>query len=87
MGSKGAMMYVRDEDRIYKMPAVNKGTVVNTVGAGDALFSAFICMYAKGYDPSASLMYAQHFAAIKICHNGAAQGFCSFEELLNSINN
>jgi ribokinase len=85
MGNKGAMMYVREEDRIYEMPAVSKGKVVNTVGAGDALFSAFICLYARGYDPEACLMYAQRFAALKICHNGAAQGFCSFEELLNSI--
>ena len=83
MGNKGAMMYVREEDRIYEMPAVSKGKVGNTVGAGDALFSAFICLYARGYDPEACLMYAQRFAALKICHNGAAQGFCSFEELLN----
>lgn len=84
-GSNGAMMYLRETDRIYEMPAVKTDKIVNTVGAGDALFSAFICLYAKGYDPEACLMYAQHFAAIKIGYDGAAQGFCSFEELLNSI--
>ncbi len=85
MGSRGALMYESKTGKFCEMPAVSKGRVVNTVGAGDALFSAFICMYAKGYEPEACLMYAQHFAAIKICHNGASVGFCSFEELLNSI--
>lgn len=51
MGSKGALMYVKQEDIFYELPAVNVGEVVNTVGAGDSLFSAFIHYYAKGYCP------------------------------------
>ena len=41
-GSKGALMYVKKEERFYDFPAVTTGRVVNTVGAGDALFSGFI---------------------------------------------
>ena len=41
-GSKGTAMYVRADDRIYDLEAVHVGEVVNTVGAGDALFSAFV---------------------------------------------
>lgn len=81
-GSKGAVMYVRDEDKFYEMPAERPEKIVNTVGAGDALFSAFVSLYAKGYTPAECLAYAQKFAAHKIGFDGASKGFMTMEELL-----
>lgn len=80
-GSKGAMLYHREEGAIYKVKAVTVGKVVNTVGAGDALFSAFINYYSKGYVPLESLKRAQIFASYKIGFNGAATGFINEDKL------
>ena len=74
-GKEGALLYVRAEDRIYKLGAANVGEVVNTLGAGDALFSAFINYYGKGYDPVCALSRAEVFAALKIRCSGGAKGF------------
>ena len=74
-GPKGAAMYLRETGQIMEMPACSAGTVVNTVGAGDALFSSFLHFYAKGMAPIDALHRAQIFAAHKITANGAAQGF------------
>jgi ribokinase len=80
-GGKGSMIYIREEDTIYEMEAVTVRKVVNTVGAGDALFSAFIHYYIKGIHPIESLKRAQIFAAYKIGFNGAATGFLGEKEL------
>lgn len=80
-GGKGAAMYVRADHCIHDLPAVQVGNVVNTVGAGDALFSAFLHYYAKGLPPVECLRRAQVFAAAKIRVSGAAQGFVSEQEI------
>ena len=74
-GSKGAALYQRKTGGILEMPAVSVGAVVNTVGAGDALFSAFLHYYAKGLAPEEALHRAQIFAAHKITVSGASNGF------------
>lgn len=75
MGKKGALLYVKQEDKFYELPAMHVGEVVNTVGAGDALFAAFLHYYAKGLSPLACLERAEYFAAYKIGFDGAAVGF------------
>lgn len=80
-GSKGAAMYVKAQDRIYELPAVSAGPVVNTVGAGDALFSGFVHYYGTGMDPLDCLIRAQWFAAAKIRVSGASRGFVTEAEL------
>lgn len=75
MGNKGALMYVKEENKFYELPAVNLYKVVNTVGAGDALFSSFIHFYAKGLQPLECLKRAEVFAAYKIGFDGASVGF------------
>ena len=75
MGKKGALMYVKEENKFYELPAVKVGEVVNTVGAGDALFSAFIHYYAKGLTPKECLIRAQIYASYKIGFDGASEGF------------
>lgn len=79
-GSAGALMYVRDENRFYDMPAAKPERIVNTVGAGDCLFSTFVSMYAKkNMSPQQCLTLAQQAAAYKIGFDGAAVGFRSFD--------
>ena len=80
-GSRGAAMYLRSEDRFVELPAVHVGQVVNTVGAGDALFSGFVHGYAQGLHPVEALARAQVFASAKIRVSGASKGFVSSEEL------
>ncbi|MBQ7504807.1 MAG: carbohydrate kinase family protein [Ruminococcus sp.] len=75
MGSKGALLY--ESGNVRSIPAYSGGKVVNTVGAGDALFSAFLHFYAKGLDAESALRRAVVFAGLKIEHNGASKGFCT----------
>lgn len=83
-GSKGAAIYTSDSSQIVDMPACNIGGVVNTVGAGDALFSSFVHFYSKGLTPIDALSLAQKFAAYKIRTTGASKGLLTEEELLNA---
>ncbi len=80
-GGKGSAMYLRDRNEILEYPAVHVGAVVNTVGAGDALFSAFVHYYAQGKTPEEALKRAQIFASKKIGQSGAARGFATAEEM------
>ena len=80
-GVKGALMYLGEKDEFVELPAVKTGDVVNTVGAGDALFSAFVHFYAKGLEAAECLKRAQIFASLKIAYNGASLGFASEEEI------
>lgn len=80
-GARGASMYLRETGQILEMPAVAVGPVANTVGAGDALFSAFLHYYAKGYAPLDALHRAQIFAAHKITVSGASNGFVPEQEI------
>lgn len=88
MGEKGAMLYERSKNQKYYLQAVRAEKVVNTVGAGDALFSSFLHYYGKGYEPIHALERAQIFAAKKIEYNGASIGFCEegqIEEIYRNI--
>lgn len=81
MGAKGAVLYDEKNKKIITVPAYSTGNIVNTVGAGDALFSSFIHFYAKGYNTEDSLRCAVIFAGIKIGYNGAALGFSDESEI------
>ena len=63
------------------LPAAHVGDVVNTVGAGDALFASFLHFYAKGLHPVDCLNRAQIFAAAKIRTSGASNGFVTEAEV------
>lgn len=78
-GSKGAALY--QEGQFHELPAVQVGPVVNTVGAGDALFSGVVHGFAKGLSPLDALHRAQLFASAKIGTSGASKGFITEEEL------
>ena len=82
LGENGVLMYIREDNKIKQYPAVKTRSIVNTIGAGDALFSSFIYFYNKTKDPYYAIEKAIVFASYKIGENGAAQGFLSEEELL-----
>jgi len=82
MGGNGLLMYVREKNEIKHYNAVRTREIVNTIGAGDALFSAFIYFFNKTNDPYYSIEKAIIFASYKIGEKGAAQGFLTETELL-----
>ena len=55
--------------------------IVNTIGAGDALFSAFVHVYQQLGDPYQAIRRAIVFASYKIGTAGAAEGFVTTTEL------
>jgi len=77
LGAEGALLAVREEKRVKleQMPAQTLRPVINTVGAGDALFSAFLHSYSQDSDPRLALQKAILFAGYKIGSSGAATGF------------
>ena len=81
MGADGAMLLDGASDELTVVPAYTDGKIVNTVGAGDSLFSAFIHFYSKGFDAKSALKRAVVFAGVKIGFNGASVGFCTEREI------
>ena len=75
MGGEGALLAIKRENRIERIPAVRVRPIANTIGAGDALFSAFLHSYVKTSDPYQSLRRAMLFASYKIGAVSAADGF------------
>lgn len=86
MGDKGAMLFMGDQDKLFEIPAYKSGKIINTIGAGDALFSAFLHYYAKGLSAEKALEKAVVFAGIKIGFNGASHGFSTEKEIDDIIN-
>lgn len=75
LGAKGALLAVKADNFCERLPAVQIRPIVNTIGAGDALFSAFNHFYRASRDPYTALEKAILFAAYKIGSDGAAAGF------------
>jgi sugar/nucleoside kinase (ribokinase family) len=84
LGAQGALLAVQRDRFVGRVPAVRTRQVVNTIGAGDALFSAFIHFYDRSQDPYEALRKAIVFASYKIGEAGAAEGFLD-ERGLNDL--
>lgn len=80
-GSRGALLYVKSSDVFYEIPAFQTRKPVNTVGAGDALLSAFVHFYIGGCSPYDALRFASVFASYKIGDKSASAGFLSEREV------
>jgi ribokinase len=78
MGSEGCLLCAKGKVQYYPSIA---DKVVNTVGAGDALFACFIHCYLSGDTPEVSIQKAQIFTAEKIRYATSSQGFMNKEEL------
>lgn len=81
LGDQGAMLGLRETKSIIQIPAIQTRPILNTIGAGDALFSAFLHTYQKTRDPILSLRQAVLFASYKIGSIGAAEGFIDMQTL------
>jgi ribokinase len=75
LGAEGALLGLRRGRCLERLPAACTRPVVNTIGAGDALFSAFVHFYGAGGDPHTALQRAIVFASYKIGETSAARGF------------
>jgi sugar/nucleoside kinase (ribokinase family) len=81
LGEQGCLLAVRADHMIERIPAVHTRPVKNTIGAGDALFSAFLHATANGQDPYTAIRSAVVFASYKIGAVSAADGFLNAGEL------
>lgn len=81
LGEDGCLLGVREDGFIGRIPAQNPRPVVNTIGAGDALLSAFVHGYVRNRDPYSAARRAVYFAGWKIGTAGAADGFLSAADL------
>ncbi|MCR5490661.1 MAG: carbohydrate kinase family protein [Bacilli bacterium] len=76
-GGEGSLMYLRDKKTFISQKAYDMGEIKNTVGAGDAFFSAFLHFLCAGESPEKSLALASIFAGYKVTSDGASNGFVS----------
>jgi ribokinase len=76
MGGQGSLLAERDRPARY-IPAAQIRPVVNTIGAGDAFFAAFVHFYVALGDPLAAIERASLFAAYKVGAVGGAEGLLS----------
>ena len=81
LGQQDALLGVRSDNSVERIPPARTRPVVNTIGAGDALFSCFLHFYRKTRDPYDAIRKAVVFASYKIGESGAAQGFLTEAEL------
>lgn len=81
LGVGGALLAVPQDSFFGRLPAMVTRPVVNTIGAGDALFAAFLHAYDTLHDPYDALRRATLFASYKIGAAGAAEGFLTGAEL------
>lgn len=80
-GKKGALILDSEEGTVCSVESVMTRPVVNTVGAGDALFSCFAHYYVQGKPPLDCLKKAVVFASWKIGESGGAKGFADEKHL------
>ena len=85
MGAKGALLHLPGDGTVERVPAVRTRAVVSTIGAGDALFSAFLDGYVRERDALAALRRAVVFASWKIGAASAADGFLGDEALARLV--
>lgn len=85
MGAKGAMLLDSSDSKVRVIPAYTGVQVVNTVGAGDALFSAFMHFYLKGMGAYEALRRAVIFAGVKTGSSGASVGFITESDVENRL--
>ena len=86
MGDQGSIIFDREADSIKKVDARVVRPIVNTIGAGDALFSSFLHFYIAGMDSWEAINLATYFASYKIGANGGAEGFLTEDQLLDLAN-
>ena len=88
MGSRGSLLFEGQNGFLLHMPAVHTRPIVNTIGAGDALFTAFCHAYLKYGDSLKALRAATVFASYKIGEAIASAGYlddAALEDLTQKV--
>ncbi len=80
-GSKGLILYDRHRDINVHYDTVKTNEVVNTTGAGNALFACFLHYYQETGDSTLAIKNAMLFASYKIGYMGTSIGFMTVEQL------
>lgn len=70
-GSKGALIYSKEEDKIYNIFAVRPKRIIDTTGAGDTFFAGYIAARYKGKSMEESGNFASEVASAKLENVGA----------------
>lgn len=81
LGDKGVLLYSAKEGSVLEYKPVKTNEVVNTVGAGNAMFSAFLHYYVKTGDEREAVKNALLFASYKIGFVGTSIGFMTEEQI------
>lgn len=81
MGKKGVILYTKEDNSVLEYKPVKINEVVNTIGAGNALFSAFLHYYVKTGDAKEAIKNALLFASYKIGFIGTSNGFMTEEQI------
>ncbi|MBD5135721.1 MAG: carbohydrate kinase family protein [Lachnospiraceae bacterium] len=80
-GAKGVLIYSSKENIFAEYKSVKTLEIVNTVGAGNALFSCFLHYYLKDGNAVAAIKNALLFASYKIGFVGTSNGFMTEEQI------
>ena len=80
-GADGLLIYSEKEGTYAHFNSVKTNEIVNTVGAGNALFSCFLHYYNKTGDHNFSIKNALLFASYKIGFMGTSNGFMTEKEI------
>ncbi len=75
LGGEGSLLAVKRDNFMERVPVIDTRPIVNTIGAGDALFSCFLHIYQHTGDPYLAIRKAMVFASYKIGAASAADGF------------
>lgn len=81
LGNHGVILYTKEDNSVLRYRPVKTNEIVNTVGAGNALFSAFIHYYVKTKDAKEAIKNALLFASYKIGFVGTSNGFMTEEQI------
>ncbi|MBO4374116.1 MAG: carbohydrate kinase family protein [Lachnospiraceae bacterium] len=80
-GSKGLIIYDKKNNENIHYDTVKTNEVVNTTGAGNALFACFLHYFQETGDFRLSIKNAMLFASYKIGYMGTSNGFMTVEQL------
>jgi len=80
-GAAGMILYDKEKNIIAHYATVKTNEIVNTVGAGNALFSCFLHFYNKTHDSVFAVKNALLFASYKIGFMGTSNGFMTEDQI------
>ncbi len=80
-GSEGLILFDKTKDLRVHYKTVKTNEVVNTIGAGNALFACFLHYYMENGDSVNAIKNALLFASYKIGYMGTSNGFMTTDQL------